>query len=62
MKPSGKATPMPRYLIVPNQTLTSGLSRWLHQDLPHRIERATGLAVPAAIGPSQPTTTAAGPG
>jgi hypothetical protein len=26
-------------------TLPSGLSRWLHQDLPHRLERRTGLPI-----------------
>jgi GABA permease len=48
--------------LVVVSTLPAGLSRWLHQDLPHRIERTTGLAVRAVIAPSQPATTAAGPG
>ena len=26
-------------------TLPSGLSRWIHQDLPHRLARRTGLPV-----------------
>jgi hypothetical protein len=26
-------------------TLPSGLSRWIHQDLPHRLERRTGLPI-----------------
>ncbi len=32
-------------------TLLHGLSAWLHQDLPHRLERATGLPVTVASAP-----------
>lgn len=34
-------------------TLPSGLSRWLHQDLPHRLEHGTGLPV-TVITPPHP--------
>lgn len=30
-------------------TLPSGLSRWIHQDLPHRLERRTGLPVAQVV-------------
>jgi hypothetical protein len=35
-------------------TLPPGLSRWLHQDLPHRVERAIGLPLTHVV--AEPAT------
>jgi cell pole-organizing protein PopZ len=32
-------------------TLPPGVSRWLHQDLPHRVERKFGLPVTVVTAP-----------
>jgi hypothetical protein len=34
-------------------TLPAGASRWLRQDLPHRVERETGLPVTHVIGTAE---------
>ncbi len=36
-------------------TLPPGLSRWLRQDLPHRVERTFGVAVTHVVGEPEPT-------
>jgi hypothetical protein len=38
-------------------TLPPGLSRWLKQDLPHRVERRYELPVTMIIGAKEPTPT-----
>jgi hypothetical protein len=35
-------------------TLPSGASRWLRQDLPHRVERSFGLPVSHIVGEPEP--------
>ena len=37
-------------------TLPSGLSRWLHQDLPHRVERKYKLPVTVVTAKSVPAS------
>ncbi len=35
-------------------TLPAGASRWLRQDLPHRVERHTGIPVTHVVGQPEP--------
>lgn len=36
-------------------TLPAGISRWLKQDLPHRVERAFDIPVTHLVAPREPT-------
>jgi hypothetical protein len=45
-----------RYAGVILSTLQPGASRWLKQDLPHRLERTFGVPVMQITGEYEPVT------